>query len=60
MIGTDGSRQKLRHEQNGAMLMCLGQKAYWIRFFLMLTRINSFFFLSVERIFFLGNEIRII
>ena len=27
MIGTDGSRQKLRHEQNGAMLMCLGQKA---------------------------------
>ena len=36
MIGTDGSRQKLRHEQNGAMLMCLGQKANigYVLFFL--------------------------
>ena len=24
VVGTDGARQQLRHEQNGAMLMCLG------------------------------------
>ena len=23
VVGTDGARQQLRHEQNGAMLMCL-------------------------------------